>query len=537
MANKPQQRLQRLEETHRCRQGSLERLANRHHPRAKYNINVCVTATTKGNRMKKSKTQKVKKPDTILTKLYGAEFGVDNDDDFSDNHLLEIAMKPTTPSSRIHMTKDKKPDWISKKRPAKLIETLERFGFTKAGAYRIKEMPWMRVLNFSPSPQGFNAVLYENLQLKHHVLKGYSVDLTAKYQDGTALDVSNVPYCDALDVRPDRQNIFLHTNDLAELYQTLEENAGDKPKSPISPAHFKADCEEDYKQMIAWRNQRGGVTKDEFQRLAEAYSLDLDDEAIQDAAVLQAESQLDNWHDECIEQFRREIGLSAEKWEGYEDGMFIVTEQADATAFLDYLDTYQPFPKKRYKRIKCLAAEPGVTAKSLFDEFNRDLQIPKLGEVSEPIAAEIYYNQTMAWRNQRGKLTKGELQRIAKAQGLDLDDKVMQDVMFFQAQIQLDRWHEECIKQFRRETGLSAKKWKKYKGGMFIVPERANATVFLDYLEVYRQFANKRYKRIRHLAAEPDATAKSFFDELNRKLQIRKLGEVSEPIAAEIYVA
>ncbi|MCP4113446.1 MAG: hypothetical protein GY749_49280 [Desulfobacteraceae bacterium] len=154
---------------------------------------------------------------------------------------------------------------------------------------------------------------------------------------------------------------------------------------------------------------------------------------------------------------------------------------------------------------------------------------------------EASYAKDMAWRNERGGASKKEILRVAENMGMDISEDDLETAYDELQENDLDRFHEECIEQFSKETTMSVAEWEEYRDYVFIVTDKIESkSYFLDYLEGFFDFSDEQYSQYEKLFKSKE-TSKEFFEIINnslsKELRAKKIGSVSEPVEADIYIA
>lgn len=141
---------------------------------------------------------------------------------------------------------------------------LEANGFTRIGTYRADPMRGLLLTAFSHAAHSLCAVVYT------HPLAGTFMDIVAKNEAGRSLTVTTAPAGRELDQREGHEKVFDRESPVAALIETALRRRPPAPYVSWGPGNFVAKFEEAYAQEMDWRAGRGGVTRDEVRRAADA---------------------------------------------------------------------------------------------------------------------------------------------------------------------------------------------------------------------------------------------------------------------------
>lgn len=301
----------------------------------------------------------------------------------SIKQMLAVGAQPST----IHLVEDDSPEWLNSENVQQQIRQMEELGFIPGKTYTIEEMPGVTLLSLFHRQDEILATLYR------HDIAGVWVDFVVEYEDGTELTVSNAPYGEEIDTRPEVTKIIQKEFSIQQLYSEVKSRWESKPKITSNLQTFKQIFEEAYKRDMVWRNERGGITEDEVRRVA-AKDGDRYTEEVIDTAMLKIKiDEIYKWHDECIQQFIKESTLSVADWERYRELIFVVSNQMHPKAFVEYVSCYLNLEDDEIEYFRELASQFRRT-KELFDRINASLSEEqngkKLGSVSFPIDADMY---------------------------------------------------------------------------------------------------------------------------------------------------
>lgn len=292
--------------------------------------------------------------------------------------------------SKIHLNEDINPLWTEKPETSAIAKDFESIGFSKGRAYLIKEMPGTRLMTFFKTDEGIAAYVCENDKV------GLWTDVCLKYEDDSEITLSNASYAGAgaIDSKPNAEKIIREGAGVIELYGELKKRLDpDKPIFMVNDGNFREFFEEEYRKDVEWRAKRGGISEAEMRRMAEAEGLDMSDEDLQEAMLGMKRMELDQWHDECVDQFAEDKKIPGGKIDRDYHRLFIVSDQIDVRLFIEYVADFLDLSENQVESFHGLADEIG-NASAMFERINNSLstglRAENLGTVDFPIRADIW---------------------------------------------------------------------------------------------------------------------------------------------------
>lgn len=292
--------------------------------------------------------------------------------------------------SVIHLNEDLEPDWVEEPDIREMVEDLEKLGFVCGRCYTIPEMSDVRVAGLFHSKDGICCALCRHPQV------GDWMDMVVQYQDGGELTVTNAPIGHEIDYRPEVKKLFLEGANGQALFAALKRNMESKPLSPVTQDNFRDVFETAYQKDMAWRNQRGGITKEEVRRVARSMGQDFTDDQIESATGEIKHQEIHERHEECLDQLIKETTMSVAQWIGYEEAgeVLFVSESFDPESFADYMAELMDMTDDEAEKVKRLARrEDSATKifKTVNNALSPGLRAEKIGSVSEPVQADAYF--------------------------------------------------------------------------------------------------------------------------------------------------
>lgn len=295
------------------------------------------------------------------------------------------ATKPPTPS-RIHLVPDAEPDWVSEDSAEQAISAFSSLGFADIGAYKIKEMKSVKLFALVHTQEQITAVVY------NHEDVGVWSDVEIEYENGESLTVSNAPLGGEMDVRPNARKIIFKDLDEIQLFEKamLERKSGQYKF--VSAENFASEFERSYAEDMDWRNRRG-TTKEEIRRIAENMDGDFSDEDIDAAYFQSAENMIKRLNEECIQSFIETTDMRVSEWEKVRDNIFTIHEKIPQKMLLEYIEDYIGLSEEQRAELESFI-DPDKPVNELFEAINErlpeELKSKKVGEISEPVRADIY---------------------------------------------------------------------------------------------------------------------------------------------------
>lgn len=276
--------------------------------------------------------------------------------------------------------------WADEETTGRYRKELAALGFTEGNAYYIEEFQEVLLMSFFAPDHSVMAVLY------FHPEVGAWVDFAAEMDDGTEIMVSNTPIGREIDTRPECVNIIDTENSLPEMAAEIRKRIAGKTAVPIAKTDFRTRFESAYRKDMEWRNRRGGISREEVERIAQKKGIQVAD---MDYAFDELKrNELLQWHHGCLQTFITETEMPVSEWVKYEDNLFIISDRVDPKYLVEYLEDFMNHTQARWKRFREMQTDERRTGE-LFDEINEalheDERARKIGSVNFPIEADIYY--------------------------------------------------------------------------------------------------------------------------------------------------
>jgi hypothetical protein len=234
-----------------------------------------------------------------------------------------------------------------------------------------------------------------------------------------------------------------------------------------------------------------------------------------------------------------------------EEGVYgAVYEHERAGTWIDLVSLYQDGTSLTYSTAphgSTLDQRPGhgklympeLDPSALYERMLAERPRHALARVSTsefPAAFEKAYADEMDWRNSRGGLTEEEIRSIAESSGRETSEELIAATREAMAQNALASLEESLREHFLAETSIPAAEWEAIRERVIVVHDRLTREMVEDLV----------YERIDEDTDLPEApwdtsTPREAFAVLNERLpaeeRFQKLGEVREPVEADVYCA
>lgn len=133
----------------------------------------------------------------------------------------------------------------------------------------------------------------------------------------------------------------IHGANVHQLWDGFCELSYDGNKLPAEPGTFRQKFEEGYQRTTEYEYESGAVNVDGLKQVAGIIGRDIEPET---SAYLDSHGYTENdeLHEELIDQYLEESGISARDWEKIEDRVFVVTENLSRGAVANIFDEGLP---------------------------------------------------------------------------------------------------------------------------------------------------------------------------------------------------
>jgi hypothetical protein len=298
---------------------------------------------------------------------------------------LSAAFQPQP--AMIHLVGPGGVSWSKPDRVHALADPLPRLGYHDAGQFSVEEIGGLNLWAFVNPSESAYAVVYE------HPAGLVWMDFVTRYEDGTSLTTSNAEQAAELDHQPGHDKDYAPGLDAAGLHQRHLSNRPRKPVQRPTAEGFARAFEAAYAQEMAWRNSRGGPTEREIRAIAERSGMTMSDEEVEEARLMMAEQAMDGLDEALFERFSETTDMRAREWEEVRDDLVFVHDRLTPTMLDDRVRRWI-FNGDDEDDGSLPTVPDDLPPRRAFASFNENLpddrRLVKVGEVDQPVAADVY---------------------------------------------------------------------------------------------------------------------------------------------------
>ncbi len=294
---------------------------------------------------------------------------------------------PGAPPCRVNPEVESSPAWRSLGIVNGFADEFRAAGFEEISAYSIPEMGGLQMLALVNLKERLYGVIYDHKQIEP------TFDVVCEFEDETGVSATNSDLGKPLDQRPDHKSLWLGKVSVAQAVKAVNEQQAGAPRKIVSAASFLADFKKGYAKSMNWRMKKGGVSREEIKRTAEAGGNKLTDEQLDESYRDLRENYLRELQAGCIAQYLDEQKPAASEWEKIRECAFAVPETMDvkevseAIAGMVTLDEEQ---RHALDKLEKTFGETGVdVTRKIVARNIASLGLETLGEVREPVPALI----------------------------------------------------------------------------------------------------------------------------------------------------
>ena len=162
----------------------------------------------------------------------------------------------TQPIFKIHLKPDLSPDWIKTSEAMTIIDEFKSAGFKSGKSYIVHELGCLMI--HSMFSGNFAAMVVK------HKEEGLWAEVCFQCEDGTFLLTTNSPIGIENNSHLDNLIMYIRGCTPAGLYNQLKQDAVGKFGVELSDENFKPVIEEYHRRELCLKNNRGGITIQEF---------------------------------------------------------------------------------------------------------------------------------------------------------------------------------------------------------------------------------------------------------------------------------
>ena len=237
---------------------------------------------------------------------------------------------------RIHLEAEREADWRERRRIDRATQHFETLGYAQVGDFSVVELPNVLLRAFWHPAVGCFGVLYDYVEV------GVAADIVCDFEDGTHLTVSCAPETGM--ERPShaplvRLDVDLSSEEgLRTLHDRLQQESVGRERLRTGPEDFVQVFTEAYAQEMDWHIARGGVTRQEIERIAELSDLPApDDEKVEAIQTLWSSAISDFIDEAATEAWLADSQISAIEWERLRDRLTVAHDHMNVSDRIDEL--------------------------------------------------------------------------------------------------------------------------------------------------------------------------------------------------------
>ncbi len=265
-------------------------------------------------------------------------------------------------------------------------EAFEQAGFQRVGSFEVPEMPGVELVGWAHPGERLYGVTY------NHAAAGVWSDVVARYADGTGDTASSARHGGELDQPPWSRKAHEPGAPAVRLLEIAATwPAAGRLEATVEG--FVEDFRDAYAREMAWRNERGGPSREEIARVAEGMEVRFSAADIDQAYDQQRRQTLGRLRDECVEALaatgvRGSGGSSLDQL-----SLLVIHDQMSRAEAIDELGIVVELPEELMESVEAEGGgDPPV--RELVRELVGDLPVHQrlrlLGSVADPVGADVW---------------------------------------------------------------------------------------------------------------------------------------------------
>ncbi len=175
--------------------------------------------------------------------------------------------------------------------------------------------------------------------------------------------------------------------------QAVQSHQASAPRKPIARDEFADHFKHAYAKSVNWRLKKGGASREEIRRRAEAKGHDFTDEQVEHSYQNLRAAYLNQLQAGCIAQYLDDQKPSVAEWERIRGQTFAVAETLELKEVIQTISDHVMLDEEQrhqLEKVEMTFGENGASvAGKILDQNIADLGLEKLGEVREPVSAII----------------------------------------------------------------------------------------------------------------------------------------------------
>jgi hypothetical protein len=294
---------------------------------------------------------------------------------FFHQALKDTGFNSGTPQT-LHLNQIEDREWLKQPPACDILHLFEEHGYRAGAVYEVAEMPTALVLAMEHPNQGTLA------SIMRHDRLGTWIELNAETED-LVFVFSDAPQAFSHHPAWLEARYFTETSP-AQVLASFEQRLAGERIRPVPLQSYRTWYENNYRRLMQWRNEAGGITPDEVRRQNAQNEHPLDEEDLAEGYLQVKISEFNAWHLALLEELETNPELSPT-----DEPLFLVPDQALCEAFIEYLDNHLEFSERLQQELRGQAHER-FDCGAFFDEI--------LNRLSEPLRPREYCRVTFPLR-------------------------------------------------------------------------------------------------------------------------------------------
>jgi hypothetical protein len=300
---------------------------------------------------------------------------------------IKEEMENTHPPCRVNPVPEPNPQWRNAAQIERYAGELAAVGFERMDAYSIPELGGLQILSFMHPRESLYGVIYDHAKIAP------TFEIGCDFEDDTGVSGTNTDMGKSLDKRPGYTILWLGNVSAAEVLNAVRAHPATAAPKPVSRDGFIAQFKKEYVRSVNWRMKKGGSSREEIKRQAQADGLELTEEQLEESYQRLRADYLRQLRDGCMSQFLDEQGLSAEEWERIRGEAFAIPETMGVKEISEIIQDVVSLDEEQRHQLSKVEQSFGESAveviRRILCENIGALGLETVGEVQEPVHAII----------------------------------------------------------------------------------------------------------------------------------------------------
>ncbi len=283
----------------------------------------------------------------------------------------------------IHLNEDIDPKWLNNSSAANIRTELISLGFKQGLSYTCPEIPELNTLSLFHGD--YTALIYDTPD-------GNYCEIAFLGKDETEFTYSNQPYATLLEQRPGTKTVYLESATPTELYTQIKIECQEIQAIQLNDETFRGAVESSYKKDIIYTNANGGISRDQFQIIADRMNKKIKPEKLNEAFQEHKLAELQNWNDAANDQYFESL-KDDEDESTWDFQYFIVPTVCDRLALLNYLSDYGVVDEEKVESLNDTFTDVDH-GHDIFNRLNEglspDLRATSICPIEFPVEGKLY---------------------------------------------------------------------------------------------------------------------------------------------------